>query len=223
MVIVTVRFDSRAATTLLRAIGKAVNLRHESTHGRFEALVDRLADTGRLLIIDQAHDLRDSALKLVMDLHDAAELPVLLVGTVDIHKRLVADEDPQYGQLSSRVGLRCDLLPEVLEPLRGGRLREWVSIDQLAAMFNAGKLKLHREGLEMLWHMANGDVGHLRRCRHVVRLAETLALHAGHSEILAADVRAATRLVDGGGASRPDPRGPGGEEREMASVAQAVG
>lgn len=197
--VVTVDYDCRTARGLLKKIYLASKLRRNArANPHLADVVDRLAGSGRLLVIDQAHDLLNAAaFKLIQDLHDACELPILLLGTVDIHRQLTDDEDPQFGQLASRIGLRIHLFDELFRSGKGGRRLQWVSVDELRQIFDHGKLKLHTDTLRLLCQIANWDVGHLRRVKWLVRYAEGIARAAKARAILPAHLEKAIEMVAG--------------------------
>lgn len=209
--VVTIDYDSKSASGLLNKIYNASRLRRQKrARVQLADVVDRLGGSGRLLAVDQAHDASDNAIKLLMQLHDAADLPVLLVGTVDVHKRLTDDNDPQFGQFSSRIGLRCDLLAELFNRGRGGRSLQWILVDEVRRIFEREKVKFHPDAASMLCRIANFEVGHLRRVRNLVRIAEALAKgRDGAGLILRVHVEQALRFVTG--EARPMP--PGDSER----------
>jgi len=105
-------------------------------------LLCELGGSDRLLIIDQAHKLNLDAVEALCDLHEAGQMPVLLIGTRDILDLVRADAKALLGQVSSRVGLRRDLLPEV-GAAGGGGSPAWVTFDEMREMFERGPIKLH--------------------------------------------------------------------------------
>lgn len=197
--VVTVDYDCRTARGLLKKIYTASKLRRNARKNPALAdVVERLAGSGRLLVIDQAHDLLNAgAFKLIQDLHDACELPILLLGTIDIHRQLADDEDPQFGQLASRIGLRVHLFDELFRVSKGGRRLQWVSVDELRRIFDHGKLKLHNDTLRLLCQIANWEIGHLRRVKWLVRYAEGIARAAKAKVILPAHLEKSIKMVAG--------------------------
>lgn len=209
--------DARGARDLLDRIHAAARVRSRRKIRRsMGEAVERLRDSGRLLVIDQAHDLRDAAFRTLMNLHDQTGIPIMLLGTRDIHERLADDRDPEFGQMSSRVGFRVDLLHELMRAPRGGQRAQWIKSDEIRRIFQH-KLKLHPEAVRMLVELANFHVGHLRRVGHVVRLAEVVALAGEREQITADDIRAALRLVAGHDAPLP-PTPPAEDESERRAA-----
>jgi len=196
-----VNYDTRNAGGFIKKVYEASRIRRiKYTKVELGQVIERTRGTRRLLIIDQAHELRDSVFPVLMSLNEQAQMPILLVGTVDLHRRLEDDQDPEFGQLSSRVTLRCDLLDELLQPGRGGGLKQWISADELKRIFAVGKIKFHPDGLQALVKVANFECGHLRRVGNLVRVAAALAKADKASldgAIGAAHVAAAMRYVAG--------------------------
>lgn len=170
--LVEVNYGSQYASGLMRAAFNAAR-EHGRTRTvvRFDHVVERLKGSGRLLIVDQAHNLHNSALRVIQDLHDAVQIPILLLGTIDIRNRLADANDPLFTQLSSRVGLRIDLPTELLKTGPSGRARQWISTEQLRKLLRGGKLKLRSDTLAQLVRIANFDPGYLRRAQYLFRLA----------------------------------------------------
>ena len=151
-----------------------------------------------LLIVDQAHTLKPRVWALLMELHDKAECSVLLVGTRDLRDYVNTDDDPEFGQLSSRIGMRVDLAPTLRASLGGpGRAaRKCFSVADIRKLFHKGKLKLHPDVARMLCDIANTRRGTLRRVMRLHFWAERSAMKAGRDTIMAEDVQAANKLVE---------------------------
>jgi hypothetical protein len=149
----------------------------------FRALCDRLRRPERvkarsLLIIDQAHELHPNVVKLLMDLHDVAKCSILLVGTIRLRDIAGTNSDLHFGQLSSRIGMRVNLAPELTEG-RGGTL---VTAAEIRKMFERGKLKLHPATARILAKIAH-QVGSLRRVDRLVHWAG-IAAEEAHAETI---------------------------------------
>lgn len=189
--------DSRSASGLLRAIDDAARMTKRSRVRVSLADLARLA-ARRLLIVDQAHDLKDNGLRALMDLHDQTGIGILLIGTKALNRRLLDDEDVEFGQLSSRIAFRVELLPEAL-PSGGMPAKQWLTVDELRRIFNLGKLKVHPDAARMLLQIACFGVGHLRRAGHVLRLAAALAQKDGQGggTVMPAHVEGAFEIVRG--------------------------
>ncbi len=191
--------ECRSATGLIRKIYAASRRKNRSKFtARYADLVETFCGGARMLIIDQAHRLQDRALETLMDLHDECELPILLIGTFALRKRVTDDDDPYYGQLSSRIGLRIDLAPEITGGSRSGggaTARRTFTVDDVRRIFASCKLKLHPDAAQMLARIASEDIGHLRRVNRLMRYAERFAAKDGAATIQVLHVERAIRAV----------------------------
>ena len=191
----TSRTESGFMLTLYKLLRRSQRGRRSPT---FEDIVDELRGSGRLLIIDQAQDLRDATYTFLLNLHDEAELPMLLLGTVDVRKRVDADSGVLYGQMSSRVGPRINLVKEIAAGGGSGgkNAGKWMTVEQIRAMFKGGKLRLSAGAAQMLAHIANYELGFLRRAQRIHRWAEFTALLEKATEITPKHIQESVRWVD---------------------------
>ena len=101
---------------------------------RFARIVERLKDTNRCQLIDDAHKLLSSRsrsirtttphckpLEFIFDVHDATKVPIVLFGTVEVDEA-IADESVWAGQLSSRVSTKYSISEMASESPDGGKL-----------------------------------------------------------------------------------------------------
>ena len=202
--LVTGNRATRSGAGLVSAIYAASRRKNRSRYRpRFEDIVDVLKGSGRLLIVDQAHRLQNGAFELLMDLHDECDLPVMLLGTIDVFRRLRDDEDPFFGQLASRVMLRRDLFPEIEGFMkRGPGTRAapplWTA-DDIRAIWGAAKLKLHPEAEALLVQIGNYELGrgHLRRVDALVYWSMMIAAKAQSRVVQSEHVQRAIAIVEG--------------------------
>jgi len=141
-----------------------------------EMIIEQLTDSQRPLLIDEAHQLSMEALELIRDIHDVAEVPVILCGTRDIEKA-TSDQDVFFGQLASRIGIRYDINayarkhpndPEPSKPIH--------TVQEVVKLYGGGKLKLTDDGAAYLAKLANLEgQGGLRLCRQIMETAITAA------------------------------------------------
>lgn len=82
-------------------------------HELLQRVVEKLKDSGRLIIVDEAEHLPYRALELLRRVHDKSHVPLALVGMPRLRKNLQGDHN-HYAQLWSRVGFvkSVDLLSE---------------------------------------------------------------------------------------------------------------
>ena len=197
--------DSRKARGLRRAIAGAIKGRGPIVGPVPTAtLIDALRACGRMLIIDQAHDLSEEGLRVVMDLFDEAGTPIVLIGTVALARRVSVEGDTLFGQLSSRIGLRVDLLPELSVgggDEDGARSLQWISADELRAIFETPKLRIHPEALRELSRIANSASGLLRVAAKVfvkaALLAQSRVADGEIATVQADDIAGAVAMVHG--------------------------
>ncbi len=99
------------AKVLFSTLHKRIGKNGQGTlHEMKEDIIMELADTGRMIIIDQAEYLPHRALDLIRTIYDRAHIGIVLVGL----KNLVANLQGRHGQfayLSSRVDNRVELAP----------------------------------------------------------------------------------------------------------------
>ncbi len=206
-IVVAVRESSRRYAGFLRALYNAMQRRRRTFRQRAyqEEIIELLKQSSRvasrpLIIVDQAHLLHDRVLHVLMDFHEEVQCSILLVGTVDAHKRVTFDDTIEFGQLSSRFGVRCNLAPEVFEA--GGRAskRKLFSVKDIRAIVQRGQVRLYPEAVDLLSDAANTSNGHLRRVDRLVPWAYAIARKRCKREnvtVIAADVCEASWVVEG--------------------------
>jgi DNA transposition AAA+ family ATPase len=209
-ILVTVTNGSRCTGGFMRATWNALQRRRRTREHRvtYDDVAEALKTSARvasrpLLIVDQAHRLHERVYQTLMDWHDECGISVLLVGTVTAQQRVTDDEDPEGGQLASRIGMRMDLTPEVYQRGGGTRANATFTVADVRRIFQRGKVRLSRDAEDLLCWIANESVGHLRRVERLVPWACSIArqrLKLGEdAEVLisADDVHQASRVVEG--------------------------
>lgn len=142
-----------AATLGLRGIPREPSKVQDRIH-------DRVADTGGLLVIDEAQHLDNDALEAIRAIHDATGIGVVLLGNEVLYSRLTGGKrDATFAQLFSRIGKR----------LRLGR----PLIQDVDAMADAWGLT-DTEARELLQEIA-AKPGALRGATKCLRLASVLS------------------------------------------------
>ena len=94
---------------MFQAVGRAG---YDNRTKRAIFLVQKLRDSDRLIVVDDAHKLTKPALQWIFDLHDETNCPIALVGTFGLEDTL--NEDPQR---SSRVGISYPIKSRNVRPL----------------------------------------------------------------------------------------------------------
>lgn len=142
--------------------------------GLDERIFDRLRGSGRLLLIDEAHKLGDSALEFLRDVFDECEVPIMLLCTKDLIGRIRRDNDQDHGQLYSRFGFICDLT-RGRDKIPGGN-RPLFSLDEIRKLFAGDTVRFTPGGEQFLQDVANTlGQGSLRRCGYIMRWAAPIA------------------------------------------------
>jgi len=141
------------------------------THAKFTQVVDKLKNSGRLLMIDEAEWLPTETLEYVRRIHDKAGIGIVLCGLARLERNVRGNRE-QFLQLSSRIQLvtrlknltqkdaeaylesrfekYADGCGEALFELSGRNCRIMANLCKLAAeiMLNGNAPKLTREILE---------------------------------------------------------------------------
>jgi DNA transposition AAA+ family ATPase len=161
-ILVRVLRSTRTPTGLARQLCGHLRLKGGSLYEMQTRLIDHLTGSARPLMIDEAHQLTSEALEFVRDLHDACDIPVILAGT----RRIVeatSDDHEFFGQLSSRIALRYDVLDGHADiggsggGGSGGRKRGKLlhSVDEIRRVFESDKVRLTDDAAELLARVAN--------------------------------------------------------------------
>ncbi len=133
-----------------------------------ERLFEKLRGSHRMIIIDEAHRIRDSALQFLRDIYDECNVPMLLLCTKDLVERIRRDNDEDHGQLYSRFSFIYDLT-KGYDKAPGGK-KPLFSIAEIRKLFEQDKVKFHPDGLQYLQDVANMlGQGSLRACGNIVK------------------------------------------------------
>ena len=159
---------------LTSALAERLKVRKQATytdrqhHTQIERVIESLRDTNRLIMLDEAGKLKDSALELVRDIHDVAGVPFLLIGTSDLYDRIIKRVDADHGQLYSRF----DIIRHLTQGrnIYGGDGKALYTLADIRELYSDAPLKLSTDAEEFLRDVAN-QLGHgsLRRCRVLVQ------------------------------------------------------
>lgn len=91
------------ATTVLEKIG---NLMQIPNHGRkdrmMDAIIERLRNTKRMMITDEAEYLPVKSLDILRRIYDQAEIPLVLCGTLRLYKNILSTRE-QMAQIYNRM------------------------------------------------------------------------------------------------------------------------
>lgn len=169
--LITIADDCRSASGLRRVLLNKTGGRGASLPAQlakrsmavFEHIVDRLKDSGRLIIIDESHKMRDGAIELLREIHDATKCPVLCLGTKEFFDRIERNADPDGGQIYSRFDFRWSLTQGAgNDSSRGKRL---FTVQDIRDLYEITPIRLSKDAVNYLQDVANQlGFGSLRRC-----------------------------------------------------------
>ena len=141
-------------------------------------IFNKLRDSGRLILIDEAHILTDNALHFWRNVWDQCKVPIVFVATIDLMERIRRDADADHGQLYGRIANVFDLTLDGDGDKQSGHSRTVFSLKEIRELFTSDRIKLTTDGEGYLFHAANAlGMGSLRRCRNIVRDAADLERH----------------------------------------------
>ncbi len=148
--------DRRAMTYLM----------HKNMLGR---IIDRLQNSDRMLILDEAQKLSDDALELLRDIHDTTGVPILMFATTDLHERIMRSVGPDHGQMYSRFDV-VHHLTQGKDIYSGGK--PLYSVEEIRKLYERTPIRLAPDAAKYLQDVAN-QIGHgsLRRCKTLLRNA----------------------------------------------------
>lgn len=164
--------STRRAPGFVYALGTKLGLtRLSSLQVMQPRVIETLSGSGRPIIIDEAQELNETGMLAVRDIHDAAGVPIILLGTVDVRKK-VDDSSQWYGQMASRVIATCDITEYALRPKNP---RPLFTIDEIMQIFAGEKLRLTDDGADFLMTIACvPGAGGLRVVEKIVLIASRL-------------------------------------------------
>ena len=211
----TIGIDTRA---ILTAIATAAGIR-PGTGRQAElaaSLIKALEGSGRLIIVDEIHKLasrEDTGLHVLRDLHDAAGVPMLWAGTIDLIAYLERREAGGCGreplsQIRSRIGIARNLGEGIgsdrgPHPSGGGSAGSYgmgeplYTVDEVRRIFARSKMRLTPEAIHYLWRLANlPESGALRTCNNLVSMA--IRINGDAAALTDEHLRAVHRLLVSG-------------------------
>lgn len=137
----------------------------------FDRLCTALDNTDTLIVVDDADKLRETAIELLREVHDATGVPILLIGVVALWERILRMDDEDRGQLKSRFGIRYNLRKVLRNPKRG-TTKPLFTLADVRAICSPPKVKLVGDAARYLLNVANrpGE-GSFRRCLQLIEMA----------------------------------------------------
>ena len=134
-----------------------------------ERVIEALRDTHRLILLDEAQLLTDSALSAMRDVHDCTGCPFMLLGTRDLLERIQRNVGPDHGQLYSRFDIVTHVT-QGCDVYNGGKAL--FTVDEIRQLYQVTPIKLAGDAAHYLRDVANHlGSGSLRRCKILLRNA----------------------------------------------------
>jgi hypothetical protein len=179
-------------TAFLRQLAEA--LRVEATGGKsvtMDAIVTKLRGSHRLLILDEWHQATRPLYETVRDLFDVCEVPIALIGTEEVSKRVQSARlrkgSVWSDQFCSRIGWDLDLTKVKDE---SGQPRPLFTMEEVRQIFRSDQIRISRDGTEYLQALACAvGLGCLRMAQRCYLMAARLARRT--NEITASHLRKA--------------------------------
>lgn len=170
--VITARADSASMGALLEEVCGALGISERIARRRAGACIDRLRDTGGLLIVDEAQHLTTEALELLRGIHDASGVGVAVVGNETVYSKLQGTgRKAEFAQLFSRIGSRT----RRSNPLRS-------DIDAVVAGWGVTDAKAAK-----LLRVIGQKPGGLRNIKMTMRLAHLMAMGDGEEGVITED------------------------------------
>jgi DNA transposition AAA+ family ATPase len=159
VIFIRARVKIKSARALENAIAEKIGCGKDD-------VIDALHGTGRLLIVDEAQRLTQSALEFLRDINDEAKIGVLLSGNKDIYDRMRGKKGALFAQMYSRVKMRrylqCrDIMLRDVEMIFNQAVQlpknclEY--LHQIAETPNGGGLRQAKDFYLMGLHIARGN------------------------------------------------------------------
>ncbi len=153
------------ANGLIRLIGEFMCInQHMSSIKQFAEIKRTLRGSGRLIMIDQAHELKPDAFNIIRTINDL-KVPVVLAATHLLRDRINALDDTQF---SSRVfgTLPLDKMIVMGDGGEGGPAH---SVEDIIKICEGGKLRFTHDARDFLFRLGNHPtLGALRQCHLLV-------------------------------------------------------
>lgn len=180
-ILIRARTGRTGGLGLAQLIAEAEGWRGRAPHqSHADWVIERLRDSNRLLIVNEAHRVAPSGFNYLRDLADVCGIPILLLGTEEMSLRVTARRVGAHRsideQFASRVLYRVDLLRG--SDGKGGTTRPIYSIAEITAIFAADRVRLTEDGAEFLQGIAcNVQIGMLRMAANIFTIALRRARH----------------------------------------------
>lgn len=199
----------RSVKDLYQLLHKVLRIRLYSGQPRnadyATGIYDKLRDSGRMIVIDEADGLLPAAMNCLRQLHDATECPIVFVGRPNLIDKINATaNNPNIG--ASFIGrLAGQFHLEEGEPGDGSSgSDQWIcSAEQMAEMLKRFKVRFSVDSIRFLCSVAHltavmgGDIKEAGGLRLAMRIAEMAAIVFSGQQITVPMLESATVKIRG--------------------------
>lgn len=182
-ILIRIRADRGSGPGIAMLMSEAEGWRGRKTRqAHTDWIFERLKNSNRLLIVDEAHRIAPSGYVFLRDLADVCGIPILLLGTEEMASKVTARRvgvgrgfDEQF---SSRVFYLVDLLRG--SDGKGGSKRPFFTTEEVAAIFRRDRIRLTTDGVQFLQGVACcREIGMLRMAANIYAVALPRAIKEG--------------------------------------------
>jgi DNA transposition AAA+ family ATPase len=181
-------------TAFLRKLAEACRVDSAgSRSATMDAIVTRLRGSHRLVVLDEWHLAERPLYETIRDLYDVCEIPIALIGTEEVSKRVQSARlrkgSVWSDQFCSRIGWVLDLTKLSNE---NGDPRPLFTVDEIRSIFKSDQIRITREGIDYLQALAcSVGLGCLRIAQRCYTMATRMVRR--DKEITASHLRKAFR------------------------------
>lgn len=181
-------------TAFLRQLAEACRVDATgSKSAMMDAIITKLRGSNRLLIIDEWHKAERPLYEGVRDLYDVAGIPIALIATEDVMKRVQSARLRKGAvwsdQFCSRIGWVVDLTKLTDET---GEPRPLFTVEEIRQIFKSDQIRITPDGISYLQALAcSVGLGCLRMAQRCYSMASRMV--RGRSDITASHLRKAFR------------------------------
>lgn len=190
-ILIRISQSTTRSTGLMNEFARAMGTpRRNGVAATFRTVIDALRGTNRLILIDEAHKLTELGLEAIRDVHDEAGVPIILCGTSRL-RQSVSDHTMFYGQMSSRIIARVDMVEFMTEGGGGRRRKPLFTVEDIRKVFESDRVRLTDDACRWLSALScHPGAGGLRLVHKVLAIASMVAKWRGHAinEAMCAEV-----------------------------------
>jgi DNA transposition AAA+ family ATPase len=185
---------SASPTRFLRDLLQEISSRYSSAAlgqlgDLFDMVVQRLAKSGRPILIDEADVLSTKTMGILRHVYDATGCPVIMVGRPNLVKKI--DRTTRIDDIGGALRGRLVLEHDLMTAMEGGRPDRWLfTVDEVVAMLKQQEIRFNPDAARWLCALANvsaldggREAGGLRYAIKIFQLAITLARSRGETVI----------------------------------------